>query len=265
MAKHNWIALLQEYESNLDKYPTAKTFADSKGIHPSQLGKGFKGAKKARKREDLGYIEDGAKDVEWPNYLENSCKAAKAILITEKRIIELANCGLMPHWRIDGGRVLFNITEIKKWAANNLLQRSDGRRHHVELKIIAKLDNTYDPPEAISEVGNLKEIPINGCPVGVYFLALDGEIVYVGQSKNVLLRMENHRKDKVFSNAYLVQIPEQQLDSVEGAFIRALRPKYNGIKDGKMVAPLDKGCDKEIISKYTKDMGVNIFTSKKTA
>ena len=42
MAKHDWVALLQEFESNPEKYPTAKSFADSKGINQSQQRKAFK-------------------------------------------------------------------------------------------------------------------------------------------------------------------------------------------------------------------------------
>ena len=77
------------------------------------------------------------------------------------------------------------------------------------------------------------EVP-DGVLCGVYFL-LDGEeVVYVGQSVNVYARVANHRESKRFATAICIPVPRDELDAVESAFIRRLRPRLNksGLSEG---------------------------------
>src|SRR5262245_40058745 len=64
---------------------------------------------------------------------------------------------------------------------------------------------------------------------GVYFLRQGTQIVYVGQSKNVAVRVAAHWADncKSFDNVQAMRVPAELLDSVEQYWIRKLRPKYN--------------------------------------
>ena len=66
-----------------------------------------------------------------------------------------------------------------------------------------------------------------GC--GVYFLLEDSNIVYVGQSVDVAMRVAQHRKDssKVFNRACWVPVPKDELDDVEAALIALLKPRHN--------------------------------------
>lgn len=86
-------------------------------------------------------------------------------------------------------------------------------------------------------------------PCGVYALVAKGEVVYVGQARNVYQRLTSHlnnrlrkrqrpsdrfispgdiRSRKIEYDSVLVKwVPENDLDIVERELILALRPKYN--------------------------------------
>lgn len=78
------------------------------------------------------------------------------------------------------------------------------------------------------------EVPRNRVS-GVYVLTLNGEAVYVGQSRNVVGRIETHfraRKGKRFDRAFWLEVDPAELDQWEGALIRALNPVYNTKANG---------------------------------
>jgi len=64
---------------------------------------------------------------------------------------------------------------------------------------------------------------------GVYFLIRAGEIVYVGKSQNVLLRLAKHRNNGKKFDAYNVfHCKQEELDRYERLYITALMPIENG-------------------------------------
>lgn len=82
----------------------------------------------------------------------------------------------------------------------------------------------------------------------IYFLLLDDEITYVGQTTNIDQRIYLHVNTenrwgvpKVFNRATWMAVPIEQLDAYEGALIRALRPSCN------RRAPAYRGGDNEIL------------------
>lgn len=60
----------------------------------------------------------------------------------------------------------------------------------------------------------------------VYFLLQGKEVVYVGQTKNGLTRIYQH-KDKVFDMAYVMECDANELNRLENRYIFKYRPKYN--------------------------------------
>lgn len=63
---------------------------------------------------------------------------------------------------------------------------------------------------------------------GIYFLLDDDEIVYVGQSKNIQARFENHTKsNKIFNRWFYIFCDIEDLNKTEAYYILMLRPKYN--------------------------------------
>lgn len=63
---------------------------------------------------------------------------------------------------------------------------------------------------------------------GVYFLIRDGEIVYVGQSVDVLHRIARHRREGRQFDAYsFIECEPSDLDDLERTYIRAFVPEGN--------------------------------------
>lgn len=71
---------------------------------------------------------------------------------------------------------------------------------------------------------------------GIYFLIDGQEVVYVGQSMNLPLRIHQHRRanEKKFDRFTVYPCPAKLLDKIERHYIQLLRPKYN-------LAPLPYG------------------------
>lgn len=69
----------------------------------------------------------------------------------------------------------------------------------------------------------------------IYALINKDEIVYIGQSKNILLRLNDHRKsNKVFDSWCIVEnlgiyTTSKEVNRLEEKYIKKLLPKYNKI------------------------------------
>ena len=61
---------------------------------------------------------------------------------------------------------------------------------------------------------------------GVYLLAMEDRIVYVGQSKNPHARIPQHR-DKEFTHVRILRCPERRLTYWESVLIKKINPVYN--------------------------------------
>ena len=61
---------------------------------------------------------------------------------------------------------------------------------------------------------------------GIYFLTCNGDVVYVGQSKNCEQRIQQH-KDKIFDGYYIKELPLEDIDSEEEKYIYKYAPIYN--------------------------------------
>ncbi|MDA8256318.1 MAG: GIY-YIG nuclease family protein [Betaproteobacteria bacterium] len=61
---------------------------------------------------------------------------------------------------------------------------------------------------------------------GIYFLMQEGEIVYIGQSRNVQNRIAQHG-DKRFDSYAVLPCPDATLEKNERRLILKFKPKYN--------------------------------------
>ena len=163
-----------------------------------------------------------------------------------KRLEELARSQFIPHYVVDGN-VMFGAEEAKEWLNHNFVTRVPGVNTDGG---VARIINVVGPSLAAMDIPmELRAVAgflvpmalesIETCPFsGVYFLCSKGEVVYVGQSVNVPNRIGQHFGNKTFDMAFFMRLPESDLDFVEGAFIRALEPRYNfGKQHGNLVAP----------------------------
>ena len=77
--------------------------------------------------------------------------------------------------------------------------------------------------------------------IGVYFLILEGRVVYVGQSICVQSRIYDHSKDgsKVFDSIAYLKCDKTSLNATESLYIHLLQPEYNGrYSNGIIQAPM---------------------------
>ena len=65
---------------------------------------------------------------------------------------------------------------------------------------------------------------------GIYFLCKGQEVVYVGQSRNVLQRLYAHDRSKDFDSVLMMPIPEELLNEIEQHWIERIKPKLKGIR-----------------------------------
>lgn len=156
----------------------------------------------------------------------------KGIKITVERILELANSLFMPHYRIDNGEPQFVIQEAVRWISGNLLQRIDGYELPMELRVttesVPNVGSRDTPMELHKIADKLITQPIMHNVCGVYFLCRLNKILYIGQSHNCASRIANHGiTGKKFDCAYILPCPVTELDSLEGSFIRAIKPPLN--------------------------------------
>lgn len=76
-------------------------------------------------------------------------------------------------------------------------------------------------------VSTKQDVERNKC--GIYFLFDGNEVVYVGQSVNILARINVHlaQEKKAFDAFAFVEYPQDVLNEVEAAYIVKLCPRYN--------------------------------------
>lgn len=75
----------------------------------------------------------------------------------------------------------------------------------------------------------------------VYFLLLDDEVVYVGQTTRGIVRPLSHF-DKDFNGIKVIFVDREKLDEVEGYFIAKYKPVYNSKMTGylRLLSARDK-------------------------
>jgi hypothetical protein len=63
---------------------------------------------------------------------------------------------------------------------------------------------------------------------GVYLLLLDGEIAYIGSSRNMAARVSSHRANgRPFDQAFFIATKEEEREPLERLLIRSFRPRQN--------------------------------------
>lgn len=168
----------------------------------------------------------------WPANLLTAAEAAKLTYLSEQRLLDLADSRYVPHWRIDGGIPLFKISELKSWILENIAEFNNGASLPTRIVVIAtgQPPSPQDVPESIRGINNLRDASSMVSMSGIYFLCQGDAVVYVGQSVSVGGRIATHIHEgkKSFDRAFFFSWPTYDLNRMEGALIRALRPPLNG-------------------------------------
>lgn len=164
--------------------------------------------------------------------LYNAEDISKRFSVPVAVIREMVMQGHMPHYRIKGiEEPFFRLPEAKEWISNNLIERIKGRKLVPPQVVVLSNPAQYYPrgvPQAISTIVGLEEIRTEQL-CGVYFLCLGNEVVYVGQSTNVMARFQTHCQERrnQFERIFFIRVPFCNLNEVERRFIESLQPKLN--------------------------------------
>lgn len=193
---------------------------------------------------------------EWPTMLKSVEEAARDLGIETERLRGLADGGYAPHVRIDGGSPQFKIAELKRWAAVNMVERITGRDLPAPVRVIAPAELVRDfrkVPNSLREIAGLCDITDEIMRTGIYFLCRDGALIYIGQSVNAASRISDHYRKYEFETVLFLPWPADDLNRIEAALIRALRPPLNGKStNGKMRTSLgDVDGDSSLIASIT--------------
>ncbi len=95
-----------------------------------------------------------------------------------------------------------------------------------------------NPPEQLKELrGILLEANFSQITLcGIYFLIGDmGEVVYVGQSVNIIARIRSHRRDKIFKKVYFFHVEPINLDKTESLWIDKILPPLNNCSRSRLL------------------------------
>lgn len=84
------------------------------------------------------------------------------------------------------------------------------------------------PDELRELAGDLEEGVVMALFPCVYFLILNGAVVYVGQTENLCARTGFHLECKEFDSIWFIRVPQESLYSIERHWITKLRPPLNG-------------------------------------
>lgn len=115
------------------------------------------------------------------------------------------------------------------WELNRLDDLRRSLKHTVDMsRLSVGLTDKYllSEREIVESGGILPRLS------GVYFLVHKERVVYVGQSVNVLSRIQEHKKTKRFDWFTYVPCPAGDLDVLESLYIHFLRPDLNGDLNG---------------------------------
>lgn len=155
--------------------------------------------------------------------------------VPRDRLDAWTQSGHAPHYTIDGNGPYYKKSEIANWFRQNMVVRRGGMPVPKTLSLMQSVHShamSGAIPSCICALETLCAITLSGgCP-GVYFLCDGNEVVYVGQSTNVVYRVATHIMEgkKRFDHHRVFYVPchPEALDKLEQQFIVQLNPKYNG-------------------------------------
>jgi len=156
--------------------------------------------------------------------------------IEADRLTELANAGYVPHYQLDGKGPFFKVREVQAWVKDNLLQVLTGLPMPTKAIICTQARPQSGVPLRLAGIGGLQYLPMPIPVSAIYFLVFRGEVVYVGQTANVAVRVAHHAaSNKEFDEAWFLPMPISQLNQAEMAYIDLFTPRYNYNAKGQLL------------------------------
>jgi hypothetical protein len=186
---------------------------------------------------------------DWPSRLKPLEEAASSVGVTVERLRGLADSGFAPHYRIDGGDPLFRISELKDWVRDNLVTRSEAKDLPEPVRVVVRPSEAIDfrgMPASLREIVGLCDITDETRRIGIYFLCFNGDLLYIGQSTNAASRVAIHQARCEFDTVFFLPWPRHDLDRIEAALIRTLRPPLNAKNENGSIQTSFKDATQDI-------------------
>jgi len=167
--------------------------------------------------------------------LYKDCKGKIKEIISEQEMAELVKCLYVPHYVLlnpltKAEVYYFAAAELNDWFVEKYVTKIESK-YSPKLNFISVIDAHSSPkcPPQLSAIQNLFALPIDYyfSSSGVYFLCLNNEIVYIGQSVNVSSRIAQHFEAKEFDSVFYIPVPPCDLDRFETALIKYYQPILN--------------------------------------
>jgi len=154
--------------------------------------------------------------------------------LSVERIGELVECGYIPHLYIDGNGPLFRPSDIRRWAKAYLIYAVEARPMPVTFICQFRENPKGVIPYALEPMRDkmFSSLPLGERCSAVYFLILDNEVVYVGQTVSLVSRLGKHSEEKTgkWDSFLYIPCPEELLTKVEKWWISKLRPQLNTVE-----------------------------------
>lgn len=163
-------------------------------------------------------------------------------LLSSEDIDSLAEKELVPHYRLlnpltNKIKYMYHNSEIMDFIDKHLLANIKQVKPKTILSFgssgFSLVEDSFTPKELRPLQNDIYEVDpgLINAPSGIYFLYEKEELVYIGQSVNVIQRGFTHTSEnkKVFSKQYFIKIPKNCLLETENVLINYFKPKYNKI------------------------------------
>ena len=147
--------------------------------------------------------------------------------ITKRDFKKFDDQGLVPCYTVNNKKA-YKVQEIQRWIIDELTDKHEGTKIISRFNVIkVNLKKATNIPKELTTHGDDLYEYNTYLPPCIYFLIESSQIVYVGQSSSLGLRIHAHSIEKSFDKVLYMPIDEYRLLEVERFFIETLEPKYN--------------------------------------
>jgi hypothetical protein len=149
--------------------------------------------------------------------------------VPKETILKLSREGKFPCVVIPGrDEPLYHAANAIEFTKSRLFKYQEAGITHLHIHADSKFPIS-EVPRSIAGLADklIKFDLLNDLPC-IYFLCQGNDVVYVGKSTNLAARLPQHPADKVFDRVFYLIVRLEELDRIEGEYIRALSPRYNG-------------------------------------
>lgn len=141
-------------------------------------------------------------------------------------------------WRANGKKKTLSLRTADKALAQSMAEKilADVKARNADVALARHLagangiafDGVPIPTALSKHAQRLHHFKDPHYPPCVYFLVSGDEVLYVGQTIELPLRIATHRKKgRAFDRVLFLPVPRSRREEYEAAFIKLLRPKMN--------------------------------------